>query len=84
MKNYNILKKQIIYRSTHRGTKEMDLLLGNFVKENINSFSDLELTDLDRIIKLDDEILNKWYHEKNQINLVPNNKVSKLLKNFKL
>ena len=84
MKNYNILKKQIIYRSTHRGTKEMDLLLGNFVKKNINSFSDLELTDLDSIIKLDDEILNKWYHKKNEINLVPNNYVSKLLKNFKL
>ena len=84
MKNYNNLKKQIIYRSTHRGTKEMDLLLGKFVKENINSFSDLELIELDSIIKLDDEILNKWYHEKNQINLVPNNKVSRLLKKFKL
>ena len=84
MKNYNNLKKQIIYRSTHRGTKEMDLLLGKFVKKNINSFSDLELIELDSIIKLDDEILNKWYHEKNQINLVPNNKVSRLLKKFKL
>ena len=84
MKNYNILKKQIIYRSTHRGTKEMDLLLGNFVKKNINTFSDLELTELDHIIKLDDEILNMWYHKENLINLVPINKVSKLLKNFKL
>ena len=84
MKNYNNLKKQIIYRSTHRGTKEMDLLLGKFVKKNINSFSDLELIELDSIIKLDDEILNKWYYEKKQINLVPNNKVSRLLKKFKL
>ena len=33
MANNEILKKQIIYRSTHRGTKEMDLLLGNFVKK---------------------------------------------------
>ena len=84
MENKNILKKQILYRSKHRGTKEMDLLLGKFVKKNINSFSDLELIELDSIIKLDDEILNKWYHEKNQINLVPNNKVSRLLKKFKL
>jgi len=83
MKNYNNIKKQIIYRSTHRGTKEMDLLLGNFVKKNINNFSELELIDLDNIIKLDDEILNKWYYEKNQVNLVPNNNVSKLLKKFK-
>ena len=33
--NIDDLKKKIIYRSTYRGTKEMDLLLGNFVKRNI-------------------------------------------------
>ena len=27
MTNKDILKKQIIYRSTHRGTKEMDLFV---------------------------------------------------------
>ena len=43
MINKEILKKQIIYRSTHRGTKEMDLLLGSFVKKNIDKFSDIEL-----------------------------------------
>ena len=32
--NQNI-KKQIVYRSTHRGFKEMDLLLGKFVKKYI-------------------------------------------------
>ena len=41
MTNKDILKKQIIYRSTHRGTKEMDLLLGNFTKKNINIFKNV-------------------------------------------
>ena len=36
MTNKEILKKQIIYRSMHRGFKEMDLLLGNFVKKYID------------------------------------------------
>ena len=40
MTNKEILKKQIIYRSTHRGFKEMDLLLGNFVKKYINKFNE--------------------------------------------
>ena len=39
MTNKEILKKQIIYRSSHRGTKEMDLLLGNFVTQNIDSLN---------------------------------------------
>ena len=43
MTNKELLKKQIIYRSTHRGTKEMDLLLGNFVNKNIHQFNDIEL-----------------------------------------
>ena len=49
MTNKDILKKQIIYRSTHRGTKEMDLLLGNFTKKNINIFNDSELNDLNNL-----------------------------------
>ena len=59
MTNKEILKKQIIYRSTHRGTKEMDLLLGNFVKKNIDQFTDSELKDLENLLEIDDEILQK-------------------------
>ena len=36
MTNKEILIKKIIYRSIHRGTKEMDLLLGNFVMKHID------------------------------------------------
>ena len=76
MTNKELLKKQIIYRSTHRGTKEMDLLLGNFVNKNIHLFNDIELKELDELMKIDDEILQKWYFEKNTDNLIPTNKVS--------
>ena len=58
MTNKEILKKQIIYRSGHRGTKEMDLLLGNFVKKNIDKFSYIELKDLENLMKIEDEILD--------------------------
>ena len=39
MKNKEFLKKKIIYRSTHRGDKEMDLLFGNFVRKYIDKFN---------------------------------------------
>ena len=84
MLNNEILKKQIIYRSTHRGTKEMDLLLGNFVRQYINIFSDSELKDLDNLVQIEDEILQKWYFEENNGNSIPINKISQLLKKFKL
>ena len=84
MPNKEILKKQIIYRSTHRGFKEMDLLLGNFVKKYINKFNDAELKDLEKLLFIEDEIIYKWYFEKKSDNSIPNTKVSAMLKNFKL
>ena len=52
MKKNEILKKQIIYRATHRGTKEMDLLLGNYVKKNIDIFTTNEIKSLEILMKI--------------------------------
>ena len=68
----------------HRGSKEMDLLLGNFVKRNIDKFNYDELKDLEKLLFIEDEIIYKWYFEKNSDNAIPNTKVSTMLKNFKL
>ena len=84
MKNNENLKKQIIYRSTHRGTKEMDLLLGNFVKKHINKFNDAELLDLKKLIYMDDEVIFDWYLKRNQNVVIPKTNESTMLKNFKL
>ena len=84
MPNKEILKKQIIYRSTHRGFKEMDLLLGNFVKKYIDKFNNAELNDLEKLLFIEDEVIYKWYFEIKSDNSIPNTKVSAMLKNFKL
>ena len=83
MKNKELLKKQIIYSSMHRGFKEMDLLLGNFVKKYINELKTPDLIDLKNLLFLEDEIIFDWYF-KGKNNLIIENKVTKLLKNFKL
>ena len=84
MINKEFLKKQIIFRSTHRGTKEMDILLGSFVKRYINTFTTIELEVLERLLLIEDELISKWYFNRNQNEIIPINKVSSLLKNFKL
>ena len=84
MNKINSLKKKIIYRSEYRGIKEMDLLLGKFVKKYINNFKYDELLDLYEILEIDDDTILKWYSSLNYANRVPDNKVSKLLKKFKL
>ena len=84
MTNKEILKKQIIYRSMHRGSKEMDLLLGNFVKKHIDKFNNTDLRDLEKLLFIEDEIIYKWYFGKNSDISISNTKVSTMLKNFKL
>ena len=83
MKNKKNLIKQIIYRSSHRGSKEMDLLLGNFVKKYINVFDDKDLSDLYELLSIEDEIIYKWYFKKRNNLIITNNKITKMLKEYK-
>jgi antitoxin CptB len=84
MNSIDLLRKKILYRSEYRGTKEMDLLLSGFVKRYINKFGIIELKQLDNLLRLDDDSLFKWYLNKKGEIKIPNNKVSYLLKNFKI
>ena len=83
MNNFDILKKKILYRSNHRGSKELDLLLSNFVRKYIDTFNESELKELDSLLNVDDDILYKWYLNKEVSNLIPDNTISKKLKEFK-
>ncbi len=84
MTNKEILIKQIIYRSSHRGSKEMDLLLGNFVKKYVNDFNDKELKNLYDLLMIEDELIYRWYFDKKLNDNIPNTRVSNLLKKYKL
>ena len=46
IKNIEILKKQILYRSSYTGTKETDLLYKKFIANKINNFTHQELVQL--------------------------------------
>lgn len=53
-------RKRILFRSWHRGTKEMDLLLGSFVEARIADFSDAELDRLEHLMDAGDTDLLDW------------------------
>ena len=82
--NIDNLKKKILYRSEHRGTKEMDLLLSNFVKKYVNSLNERELCELESLLNIDDEVLYKWYLNNKKTTSIPENSITKKLKEFKL
>ena len=75
----NLINK-IIYRSQYRGTKEMDIFVSGFVKSIIDSLSFDDLTDLDKLVNMNDEDIVK-ISKKEMI--FKNNKIFKLLIDFK-
>ena len=78
------LKKKILYRSSYRGTKEMDLLLGSFVRFYINEFNEKELSDLSNLLDIEDEILLNFYLNETPHKKLKENKITDLYKKFKL
>ena len=81
--NIDELKKKIIYRSNYRGTKEMDKLLGKFVKKYINDLQEKDLIDLDKFLNIDDTNLYNFYNGFETDFEIKKNNISLLFKNFK-
>jgi len=61
-------KKEILFKCTHRGTKELDILLGNYVSNHINELKSKELDYLDVILNFNDMDLFKILTKKKKIN----------------
>ena len=53
-------RKRLLFRSWHRGIREMDLVLGTFADREISSLEDLELDEYERLLGADDQDLIKW------------------------
>ena len=78
------LKRKLLYRASYRGTKEMDLLLGSFVKKYMNNFNKIQLIELENFLKFEDETLSNYYNHNIIEKNIDKNPISKLFKNFKI
>ena len=56
----NEFQNKLIYRSWHRGTKELDLILGNFISDNISQLSEGEITEFELLLNSEDPDIYKW------------------------
>ena len=82
--NINDLKKKIVYRSSYRGTKEMDKLLNSFVKKFIDEFNNEDLTNLSKLLEIDDHNLYKYNQGLETTIKFEENKINNLFKNYRI
>ena len=53
-------RKELRYRAWHRGTKEMDLILGPFADANVERFDAAQLDRLETLMSEEDPPLLTW------------------------
>jgi antitoxin CptB len=56
----DVRRKRLLWRATHRGIREMDLILGGFVAQNLERFSEGDIAELERIMDIPDQDMLTW------------------------
>ena len=60
MSNTDFVKK-LLFRSSHRGTKEMDIVLGGYFKKNHSNLSEIDLIEFEKLLDFSDKILTDYF-----------------------
>jgi antitoxin CptB len=53
-------RRRILFRAWHRGTREMDLIIGGFADAHLVGFTEQELHDFVHICEASDQDLMSW------------------------
>ncbi len=53
-------RKKALFRAWHRGTKEMDFVMGRFADAHIEAMSEADLADFEELLDVSDRELFAW------------------------
>jgi antitoxin CptB len=53
-------RRRLLFRATHRGTFENDLMIGGFVRAHLNALTDVDVDALEAVMEIRDDILADW------------------------
>jgi antitoxin CptB len=60
-------RKRVLFRAWHRGTREMDLLMGRYAEAAVDAMTDNELTVFEALIEVPDRDLFAWLTGKEEV-----------------
>ena len=83
MENRDIWIKKLIYRSKYTGTRETDLLLGNFAEKYLKNLNDDELLSYEKLLISGDPRIWRLSIDIEQSDDKKENIIVELIKNFK-
>jgi len=77
-------RRKLLFRSWHRGLREMDLILGRFADRTIDQLADAELAEFERLIELPDRDLLAWITGEAQVPAAHDGPLFRRLRDFHL
>ena len=54
-------RRKLLFRSWHRGIREMDLIMGGFADASIAAMTEAELDELERLLDVPDQEIYSWF-----------------------
>lgn len=64
-----ITRKRLLWRATHRGIKEMDILVGGYAQLNLATMGQAELTQFADLLEIPDQDLLSWATKQSSVPL---------------
>ena len=55
-----IRRRRLLFRATHRGTQENDLLIGRFVAARIDALTEADIAELEELLEYPENQLADW------------------------
>jgi antitoxin CptB len=75
-------RKRILFRAWHRGMREMDLIMGRFAEQNLDTMTDAELDIFELLIEAQDRDLLGWITNREEMPVNYDTPVFQALKAF--
>ena len=60
MTDMEMRRRRALYRAVHRGTKEMDHVIGRYAESALSAMDEGALTQFERFLALPDPLLQSW------------------------
>ncbi len=77
-------RKRLYFRCRHRGTKELDLLLGGFAERHLAKMTDEQIGCMEALLECTDHEIYAWIVGKQDVPSDHDHDVMALLRNFSI
>jgi antitoxin CptB len=65
----DVMRKRLMWRASHRGIKEMDLIAGGFAAARLATMSEADLDEFASLMELPDQDLLSWVTQQEEVPL---------------